>query len=283
MNKAQREKLRLKFRFMNVPQENIVDYKLKGHQTKVLREKDILAANYKVGDIVEARKIGYSDHGAIMTWDVCPKCGKERWVRRHIIGHPCHACTNAIINSNPEVRKLRSEREKGRPGRIHTPEEKEKNRQAALGHVNSPEHREKNRQAMLRQWRDPILREGLIKRFTDLKPNRIESKFDAILQKYFSNEWRYTGNFDIVIGGRCPDWSNCNGVKAVLLLHGIYWHLKKYQKENPSLTKEQVEIDDIKHYKEFGFDCLIIWEDELKDEVKLVQKVNQFSHIKKSK
>jgi G:T-mismatch repair DNA endonuclease (very short patch repair protein) len=276
MNKEQKENLRRRYRFMTATTPIETNAKRK---TKIVVGRGLLVDGYKLGTTMGSWCLGYEGHGSLLTWDACPICGKARWVRYHVIGHPCKGCSNAINNKKPESNKKKSEAMKGyREFRFH----KGKKRGTRKGHVNSPAHREKNRQSMLRQWRDPVERAKLIKRFTDLKPNRKESALDVILQKYFPSEWRYTGNFDVAIGTKCPDWTNCNGRKAVILFHGLYWHLYKFQKKNPELTREQVEVSDINHYKEYGFSCLIIWEDELKDEIGLVNKINQFVRIEEA-
>jgi len=57
--------------------------------------------------------------------------------------------------------------------------------------------------------------------------------------------------FIVVINNLNPDFTNCNGQKKVIEIFGVYWH----KDENP--------IDRINKYKEFGFDCLVLWENEL--------------------
>ncbi len=51
----------------------------------------------------------------------------------------------------------------------------------------------------------------------------------------------------------CPDFFNINGQKKVIEMFGDYWH----QGQNPQ--------DKIDRYAKSGFDCLVIWERELKE------------------
>lgn len=69
------------------------------------------------------------------------------------------------------------------------------------------------------------------------------------------------GDYQICIGGRFPDFININGKKGVLELFGSFYH-----------KPEQVEVV-IKHYREYGFSCIIIWEEELKDVESLLKHI----------
>jgi len=66
------------------------------------------------------------------------------------------------------------------------------------------------------------------------------------------------------------------GQKKVIEFNGIYWHLWRYQKNEPYLTKEMVESCERIPYKKVGFDVMFIWEDELKDEMGLINKIKGF-------
>ncbi len=97
------------------------------------------------------------------------------------------------------------------------------------------------------------------------RPNKAEILLQHILDKYSPNEWKYVGDGELIIGGKCPDFVNIDGQKALIELFGDYWH----QGENP-----QIKID---HYKQYGFECLVIWENELSDKEALMQKVRHFN------
>lgn len=99
-----------------------------------------------------------------------------------------------------------------------------------------------------------------------IKPNKTELAFDAWLQEVLPGEYKYVGDGQFILGGRCPDWLNINGQKKLVELFGDYWH----RGENPQ--------DKIDHYKRYGFDTLVIWENELKDKAKLLQIINDFNN-----
>jgi len=83
-------------------------------------------------------------------------------------------------------------------------------------------------------------------------PNKCEQALDALLQELFPGEYRYCGDSSIFIGGKCPDFINVNGKKQVVELFGDYWH------------EPGSEPARIAHFKSYGFDCVIIWESELR-------------------
>lgn len=96
------------------------------------------------------------------------------------------------------------------------------------------------------------------------KPNKKELQFDKLLQDNFPNQWKYVGNGEITIGGKCPDWVNINGQKAVIELFGEYWH---QEEEIPEKEKD---------YIKYGFRMLVIWSQELKHPQDVIQKVSRF-------
>jgi len=149
----------------------------------------------------------------------------------------------------------------------------------SLGHHHSDEVKAKMSQSKKILWRTPgykerVIRASMLGRF--IHPNKPESILLGLLEQTYPQEWKFVGNGEVVVCGRSPDFINVNGKKSIILMHGIYWHLWKQQKENPELTKEQVEQEDINFYKTYGWDSLIIWDDELKDPSKVLEKVAEF-------
>ena len=91
-----------------------------------------------------------------------------------------------------------------------------------------------------------------------VKPNKAEAKLDKLLQKYFPNQWKYVGDGQFILGGKCPDFVNMNGRKQLIELFGNYWH------------KDDNSQDRINYFKQYGFNTLIIWENELLKQPELV-------------
>lgn len=107
-----------------------------------------------------------------------------------------------------------------------------------------------------------------------IKPNKPE-KFLIELFGKDNIPLYYVGNGQLIIGGRCPDFV-CNPSKKVVLLHGDWWHYLKPKRLNPLLTREQVEENDKIHYQKYFFEALIIWEHELKNPKRVLNKINEF-------
>lgn len=167
--------------------------------------------------------------------------------------------------------------------RLESPKAQEQLRQALKKRWESPESKEKQRQAMKKHWgivspdkKDEWMRNTMLS--NHIKPNKPEIFLTGLLETTYPNEWKYVGNGEVMICGRSPDFININGSKAVILLHGVYWHLEIKQKSNPILTKYIIEQEDMNFYKTYGWDCLIIWDDELKSPEKVLAKLKRFSH-----
>ena len=102
-----------------------------------------------------------------------------------------------------------------------------------------------------------------------IKPNKKELQLNKILQELYPNEWKYVGDGYTFIAGKNPDFMNVNGQKKLIELFGDYWH--KIRKKDDSQER-------INHFKKYGFDTLIIWESELKEDNynNLIKKIGDF-------
>lgn len=100
------------------------------------------------------------------------------------------------------------------------------------------------------------------------RPNKSEKRLSYILRKLVPSEYKYNGDcrLGITIGGMIPDFWNVNGKKKVIEFFGSYWHSED---ETPKK---------IAKYKEFGVDCLIIWDYEMKDKEAVKNKILTFTH-----
>jgi G:T-mismatch repair DNA endonuclease (very short patch repair protein) len=108
------------------------------------------------------------------------------------------------------------------------------------------------------------------------KKNKREAKLETILQTAFPNEWKYVGDGQIFIGSKVPDFMNVNGKKLLIELDGDYWHQLKANKV--SATREELEKQREAHFAKYGFKTLIVRESELKDESKMLEKINEFQN-----
>jgi hypothetical protein len=203
--------------------------------------------------------------------------------------------------ANPEYRERQIEAHKGHPGPMvgkkHSAATCEKLRTSHLGlpsgargHVHSEEARKKMSKShtgvplteqckknlskvRLLMWENRTKedRKQLIKKVMDgvnkghrRKPNKPESIILQLLNNLYPNQWKYTGDFSLIIDGKNPDFANCNGQKKIIELFGDYWH----RGENP---QDRMDI-----FSPFGYQTLVIWERELKDIPKVVEKIKIF-------
>jgi len=96
------------------------------------------------------------------------------------------------------------------------------------------------------------------------RPNYLERKLFRLLDLLFPKEYKYTGDKTVWLGNRNPDYMNVNGQKKVIEFFGRKWHNEADQPHR------------IEHYKQYGFKCLVIWSEELKDKEKLCSKLQEF-------
>lgn len=152
--------------------------------------------------------------------------------------------------------------------RLQDPEAKEKQRLGLVvswrdpkvrerRHLASITGREKISLAAITRWQDPEYSRKMGEIF-QIKPNKAEIYLQGILDKYYPHTYKYVGDFQVNIGGRFPDFININGKKEVIELFGNYWHNPNEFPDRPSQGRL------INHYKQYGYTCTVIWEEEFK-------------------
>lgn len=160
------------------------------------------------------------------------KMTKEK-ISQKLTGHKMHFLDK---QKRQEWINRRSEAMKGKPKPPHIQKILAKNRARILA--------------------DPILREKMSRNALQAlrkRPTSLEKEFMALCGKH-SLPYRYVGNGEIWIGRMNPDFINIDGKKQLVEVLGSYWHNKKETDER------------IRKYAKYGFECIAIWEDELKDE-----------------
>jgi len=97
-----------------------------------------------------------------------------------------------------------------------------------------------------------------------MRPNQVEKRLLQILNKLYPNEWAFVGDWSLIIANKNPDFVNINGKKQVIELFGDYWH--KGQKPEKRIAL----------FRKFGYQTLVVWERELKDETLLTKRIQEF-------
>jgi len=129
---------------------------------------------------------------------------------------------------------------------------------------------EKHSQRALKMWKDPEFVKKQMKARC-IKPNKSELALNDLLNKILPGEYKFVGDFQFVVGGKCPDFLNVNGQKKLIELFGGYWHDPEYFPADSS-SKDRID-----HFKPYGFDTLVIREHELKDIKQLREKILLFN------
>jgi len=101
------------------------------------------------------------------------------------------------------------------------------------------------------------------------KPNKAEARFELLCSKY-KLPFKYVGSGDVWLGTRNPDFINCNGKKQVVEIFGRYWHETSKYHNVPDNRGIKATIRD---YKKYGFECIVIWEEELENESLVLERI----------
>ncbi len=127
-----------------------------------------------------------------------------------------------------------------------------------------PEVIEKRKLAMARRVRDPI---ELSKMLSSRRPTDLEAKLLAVIEKYHL-PYKYTGDGSFLIGRLNPDFVNTNSEKIAIEVFGGHWH----QDKTDSIRSEDGRR---KILREYGWELVVIWGDELKSmlEEAIVEKI----------
>jgi len=163
---------------------------------------------------------------------------------------------------------------------------------ALRAHSHSEGHRKAMSERASKFWQDPENWEYMSKLRQELwkdpdyvkkqkesrhaSPNKAELYLLSHLEKWLPGQYKYVGDFSLIIGGKCPDYIHTKK-KLIIELFGNYWHGELLTGQ----TSEQVESERTQYFQELGYETLIIWEYELEDLQALWPKVTQFTTQKR--
>jgi G:T-mismatch repair DNA endonuclease (very short patch repair protein) len=144
---------------------------------------------------------------------------------------------------------------------------------------NTDSYKRKRSELARSLWQDP---EYVLAQMNarQVKPNKVELRVQGILKKHLPEyEYNGDGRLGIVLAGCVPDYVNVNGQKKVIEIFGGYWHTERAKRWHQS------ELGRIMAYNSVGFDCLILWETDIrtKSEEDIVQEIEKFDskeHLK---
>lgn len=260
----------------------------------------------EIGEIRKAKDIGYkgANGSGKYIWTTCEICGKERWAQvknRESVYKVCYPCAMKTLKgeNNPSWKGGKSKcvcLTCGKTFYAYLNKKRYKGLFCSIACIKGIQKRGEDSSA----WKGGKVKRicqvcgkefevypHIVKRptggqccskicqamnnykqgYLNRIPNNIEKSFIELLN---TNQlpFKYVGDGEVWFGNRNPDFINTNGKKQVIELFGIYWH--------PVFDVAQR----IEHYKQYGFDCLIIWEDELGEIETIVKKVKTFTRQK---
>lgn len=128
--------------------------------------------------------------------------------------------------------------------------------------------RKKKSDDMFERWSDTEFKNKqvrLVRLSCRIKPNKLELQINELLRRWCPNTFKYVGNGQFTLGGKCPDFVNVNGKKQVVEVYGDYWH------------KGEVPQERIDLFSSYGYQTLILWEHETEDLTALKIKVEEFA------
>ena len=182
--------------------------------------------------------------------------------------HKMSAAHTGMKLSEETIQKL----SKANKGRVFDEEFCRSVSRGRMGHTVSDKTRQKIAVGVSRtlkeMWKDSEFASMMAESW-NRRPNFPELQLQSILDKHFPDEWKYTGSGSFWVEGKNPDFTNVNGRKQVIEMFGVYWH-------DSSLFPDRLNEEElIAHYKSFGFDCLVIWEYDVWDEMLVLKRIKE--------
>lgn len=198
----------------------------------------------------------YIDHPELREARV--KQAKERWANPE--NHIRQSLHMKEIYTSPEGRRKQGKRMKGKVGwsKDLTKETDERVRKNAISISESIQEWWDNATLEEREERARLSAAGQHK-----YPNSSEQQLIDLFTK-LDVPYEYWGDRVYPgLGGKMPDFVHA-GLPKIIELFGDYWH----EGEDP-----QIRID---YFRKYDYDCLVVWDHELKDEDSLIRKVLEF-------
>ncbi len=167
--------------------------------------------------------------------------------------------------------------------RYKDPKERKKTSESIKkAYKENPKLKEQASQHALKMWRDPdgpfskqSYWNNLSASLSKTGMNDCEKIVYNLIEELFPGEYRYTGDYNFWIHGRNPDFL-CYKNKKIIEHFGVWWHGEKVTGQ----SREDHEKERIKHFEKYGYECLVIWEDDIKSGKNLTQIKNSLLDIK---
>ena len=131
------------------------------------------------------------------------------------------------------------------------------------------------------KFKDPSVLEKFRFKGGNKTKNKMEEKISILLVNLNINSFEFVGNYSLFINGKSPDFIDKER-KLIIEFFGDYWHGEQFRKDTYKDFKsnKEHEEDRVNHFKNEGYNCLIIWESEFKNIKQLEDKIVGFCSTK---
>ncbi len=99
-----------------------------------------------------------------------------------------------------------------------------------------------------------------MKKARKMLPNKKEQQLQSLLNNIIPNTYKFVGDLSLMIGRKNPDFISVQDNKLIEFF-GNYWHSKLIT----GINEQHHETERIDYFKTYGYDTLVIWENELQD------------------
>lgn len=142
----------------------------------------------------------------------------------------------------------------------------------------NPDWIEKLSKAQKRLWKDPEERSKRIKAtrkalFT--RPTLPEQRVISVIQEY-DLPFRYVGDGEAIVAGLNPDFISFDNQKIIEVFGRVFHDPEQSFFEVPWNKQYWGRLA---RYSQSGYDCLILWDDELDDEIEVVEKIRRLNNV----
>ena len=135
----------------------------------------------------------------------------------------------------------------------------------------SEEAKEQIRKKAIKNWKDPEFRKKMYEGMNN-HPNPSEKRLIDIIEN-FNFPFKFVGDYRLLIGKLNPDFIDERN-KRIIELFGEPFHKPNGRFFTGKDTA--TEKGRIKYFRNYGYKCLIIWYEELKNTKLVVQKIKDF-------
>lgn len=189
---------------------------------------------------------------------------------------------NVLGEKNPFYGRKHTEETKTKISRakegvhVHSAEFKQRQSQITRKRWANPEYKKKQSEIQRRLWKDTEVRSKRIKatrKALFIRPTLPEQRVINLIQEY-GLPFRYVGDGEVVVAGLNPDFIDIENKKIIEVFGRAFHDPEESFKDK--IPWHQQYWGRLARYSQKGYDCLILWDDELRDEKLTIEKVRGF-------